>query len=271
MRKIILCVFFIPAISIDSVNGQHEIWKTGTASTLEQHHLVVGQLQPSRYGITDRFEISGQVGGFIFFPNVTAKYRWYGYQEELNISSRHTFYYPTPGLRWSDKVPIFPGVHDHIPHIMAFRNELLRTDFFRTCRCCPFTYALTYKLGIHQAKKFGDNPVPLINKPLYFLRMNMLNGHYLWNAGIDIDGNLTSRSLFSFELDYYRIFNLGIHTIEQESYFIYHIRKDVRFFLGYRLSWNPNILQQSFQIVPLYDIGFHWYFRPPPENGFEWN
>jgi hypothetical protein len=217
-----------------------EIWKYGTAKTLNQNNLQLNLIAPSQYGLNEKSEIQSNISLFVKIPNISVKHIWWikKARPEKNIfkragfffTTRHTLSYPTPLLKFAKKRNL---TDVDIPFILNFRNEIIFTVSLPSYKICNNSYKyFTLKLGNILAIK-NKNYFSISKQAFYFRQSAMFETNRQWYIGIQYD-NFTNYSLFykiNFTFYKNKLFAKNF-TFEQKSLIYYYFGKKNRLFLG---------------------------------------
>jgi hypothetical protein len=261
-----LIIFFFFLASSNQAFSQG-LWKLGTAATLPAHHYEIGFYQPARAGLTDQLELAANPPFFLVYPELSLKKQWW--ERVIMIATRHKISYPTQALKIAQAYSLddwLPG-DINIPHMAILDNSLLISREFKMCRCCPYVYLVTMEIGMQTGLPAPADSLPLSARPLLHHRSIPLNGHYLWKAGFDMEGQMAPKFNFSADVDYYRDFASGIQAIEHMGAVIWKVKPNMAVFGGYKLVYQPAQNVKTFSIYPVIDFKLSFATIQKPKSG----
>jgi hypothetical protein len=276
--KIFSIILFL--ISFHNLSSsQSPIWTIGTPKTVKKKEIHLSLFYFSKYGITNTFEVESKPAIFPLLPHLNFKKTWYCKKSTQNknwlksrnliIGSIHGINYPSMTLKlarnreYRDLIPITT----EIPHIFAFRNEILISTILKNKTSCdPANFLLTIKAGVKFSLTAGDNSLPYFVNPFLFRETSIYHNKLLWYLGLGLDGNLYSNLNFSLDLNYYSIgLKTDYRSIEHNGIIYWYAGKQSRFrlALGYKVS-TSNFPYKKLGFFPLLDITF--MFRTDKKN-----
>ncbi len=264
LKALFIFLFFMEA-------GHHSfsqgLWKLGTAATLPAHHYEVGFYQPARVGLTNKLELAANPPFFLVYPDLSLKKQWWS--RIIMVATRHKISYTTQALKIAQTYSLDDWFPDDvsIPHMAILDNILMLSREFKMCRCCPYVYLATFKLGLQKGLPAPADSLPLSDRPLLHHRSIPLNGHYLWNAGLDFEGQMAPRFNFSVDADYFRDFSSGIQAIEHKGAVIWKVKPNMAVFGGYKFVYQPVQNVKTFSFYPIIDFKLSFSTIQKPKNG----
>jgi hypothetical protein len=247
-------------------------WTERGAKVIPMNEIHLSAFSVSRYGNYPKTEINSQLLLFPFAPNVGVKHEWFG--ENTIVSTQHTFYYPTLGLKWARS----SGFHDQIPksseipQIFTFRNELIVSHIInpqpKDCFIKVPDLVLTGRLGFDFSLTAGDSQFPLLD--YHFLYHRTASYHYsqkLFFTGIELDGNAYKNFNFSINADYYSIDFNSEWAAESQGKIHWH--RDSKFSVsgGYKMYYLNTNYGTQFLAMPVIDFVFKLNHRTQLQNG----
>lgn len=281
MRKLIClsaicfcCVFVVKAQS--PVPGKrvdyYSSWTERGAKVVPMGEIHLSAIAKSRYGNYPKTELNTELLLFPFAPNIGFKHQWFG--KNTLLSSQHTFYYPTLGLKWAkssgfkDQIPKSADV----PHIFTFRNELILSQILNPqpedCFIRVPDLVLTARVGFDFSLKSGDDNFP--NLDYYFLYQR--SGSYyddqkVYFAGLELVGNVYRNFNFSISADYYNIDFGGEYAIESQGKIHWHKNSKFSVSAGYKTYYLNNDTYSQLFLTPIVDLVFKLNHRTKLQRG----
>ncbi len=247
-------------------------WTERGAKVVPYGEIHLSGLAASRYGNYLKTEINSQLLLFPLVPNIGFKHEWLG--ENTILSSQHTLYYPTLGLKWArnsgfqDQIPKSAA----IPHIFTFRNELIISRILnpqsKHCLVQVPDLILTGRLGFDFSLSSGDSQLPLIGtRFLYHRTASYHKKQKLYFVGLELAGNFYENFNFSINTDYYSINLDGEWAMESQGKIHWH--RDSRFSIsgGYKVSYVNTDFGNQFVAMPVIDLIFKLKHRTRLQNG----
>lgn len=282
MRKIIcllllsFCIANFSYGQVPLVGGErmdyYSSWTERGAKVVPMGEIHLSALAKTRYGNYPKTELNSELLLFPFAPNIGFKHQWLG--KNTILSSQHTFYYPTLGLKWArssgfkDQVP---GSAD-IPHIFTFRNELILSRILNPqpedCFIRIPDLILTARLGFDFSVKSGDDNFPKLDYYLLYQRSaSYYDNQKVYFAGLELAGNVYRNFNFSITADYYNINFDGEYALESQGKIHWH--KNSRFSVsgGYKAYYLDNEMQTQFFLMPVVDLVFKLNHRTRLQRG----
>jgi hypothetical protein len=234
--------------------------------------IHLSALAKSRYGNYPKTELNSELLLFPLAPNIGFKHQWFG--KNTILSSQHTFYYPTLGLKWArssgfqDQLPESADV----PHLFTFRNELILSRILNPqpedCFIRIPDLILTARLGLDFSLKAGDDNFPKLDYYLLYQRSaSFYDNQKVYFAGLELAGNVYRNFNFSITADYYNINFDGEYALESQGKIHWH--KNSRFSLsgGYKAYYLDNDMQTQVFIMPVVDLVFKLNHRTKLQRG----
>lgn len=233
--------------------AQETIWTVGSARTVPKKEAEFGLLQPLRYGLTDKTELSTSPLLLLSFsPNISVKHRWY--EGNFWIASKHSFNNPTLLLEGLSDIGYLtdslnkPLIED-APYIYSFWNEGIVTYRYAAQQ------VVSGHIGFRFALKTKDSTLQIIEKPFLYQRSSIYHNKLMWYAGFDFDGNIYESINYSAGIDFLSVgFGIDDWAIEHQFKLIWN--KNVKFaaLIGYSLIYGSYPSGNSFSIIPVADL-----------------
>ncbi len=237
---------------------QTTIWTIGSARTVPKGSAEFGIVHPLQVGVTDRLEISTQpILGLGLAPNIAFKKLWW--VGDIMVATQHRYSMPTMLLRaMGDVEKRFRYVPDslEIPYLFGIGNDILIS-----AAVGPETI-LSWKIGGDFGLKTKGDSLPFFYQPILYPRTAIYNNVFVWNLGMDIDGNIFKNFNYSADIDFYSIgLKVDDWALEHKGYFIYN--HSIRFaaLVGYKMSYGSYPSEKRFYIAPVVDLIFK--INPP--------
>ncbi|MGQ1911746.1 hypothetical protein ACT3CE_18465 [Marinifilum sp. RC60d5] len=250
----------------------YNTWTERGAKVVPMYEIYLSALAISRYGNYPKTEINSHLLLFPFAPNLGFKHQWIG--KKTILSSQHTFYYPTPGLKWMRKSSFQNQLPKSakIPHIFTFRNEIIVSRILNPeapdCIIRIPDLILSARFGIDFSLKTGDQEMPVLDYYFLYQRTaSFYSGNKLYFTGLELAGNMYKNFNFSINADYYNINFNGEWAVENQAKIHWH--KNSRFSLsaGYKLSYLDSNYGTQFVITPLIDFVYKFHHRTRLQSG----
>ena len=191
MKRILLCltgILWLISLQAQDSAGFHR-WTDGTACNIANHRWELGLFTASRYGISNRLELSAHPIMFFVMPQVKLKVAW-GKRNGFIFASEHGIFYPTLFMRLvsTEGTGGLISPEFTIPQMFAISNRLLVSY-------SPFRRALlTAHAGIAFSVKFGPlDRRTTIDLPVIYPRLAVFYNEPEFDAGLDFRGNFAPR------------------------------------------------------------------------------
>ena len=251
MRSLFIALLIL-LFSSNIYSQQTTIWTIGSARTVPKGSAEFGIIHPLQVGITETLELSTQhLLGLSLAPNVSIKKLWW--VGDIMIATQHRYNMPTLLLRAMGDLDRFSYIPDSskIPYIFSIGNDILMTAAIG-----PETI-LSWKIGGDFALKTGEDDLPPIYQPFLYPRTATYQKKFVWNAGVDIDGNIYKNFNYSADIDFYSVgLRVDDWALEHKGYFIYNHSIKFAALVGYKMSYGSYPLGNRFYIAPVVDLIF---------------
>ncbi len=254
MKKVLLCLIgiflFSNLFSQDSLTGNY--WTDGTAYNIPKKRWELGLFTLSRYGISDKIEISAHPLMFFLMPQVKVKLGW-GEHAGFRLATEHELFYPTlfMNLVATKGTGGLISSEFTIPQMFAVYNRFLVS--FR-----PFEKAiLTAHAGIAFSVKFGPlDPRTTIDLPVIYPRLAVFYTQPEIDAGIDFRGHFVPRIGWLFNVE--NFFVCGTpqnYFLENKGVLAYTSKKEsLRIEAGYKLCFGKYPAGPQWHLLPVIDL-----------------
>ncbi len=262
---IILLLFFgISAYAQQPLPGKridyYSSWTERGAKVVPLNELHLSALAVSRFGNYKNTEINSQLLLIPFIPNIGLKHQWKG--KTTILSSQHTFYYPTPGLKWAKNNNFDYQIPktSSIPQIFTFRNELIVSHILNSDKACTSKIPdliLTGRLGFDFSLKSGKSDFPIIDTHFLYQRTASYYDKIVYFIGAELAGNIYHNFNFSITADLYNINFTSNFALESQGRIHWHINGKFALSGGYNLYYlNVDNTDNQFFITPAIDFTF---------------
>lgn len=282
MRKLIflflLGTFYISAAyaQVPLVGGEridyYSSWTDRGAKVVPMGEIHLSALAKSRYGNYPKTELNSELLLFPLAPNIGFKHQWFG--KNTILSSQHTFYYPTLGLKWAKSLGFkdqIPKTAD-IPHIFTFRNELILSRILNPqpedCFIRTPDLVLTARVGFDFSLKTGDDNFPKLDYYFLYQRSaSYYDDQKVYFAGLELAGNIYRNFNFSISGDYYNIDFGGEYAIESQGKIHWHKNSKFSVSAGYKTYYLNNDTKTQLFLMPVVDLVFKLNHRTKLQRG----
>ena len=256
MKKVLLClagmILYGTLFSQDSLVKSY--WTGGTACNIPAHRVEFGLLTASRYGISNRLELSAHPLMFFLMPQVSLKVNWGG-DAGFMLATEHGIFYPTLFMRLvaAKGTGGLISPEFSIPQMAAISNRILVS--YR-----PFGKALlTAHAGISFALESArPDPASTIDLPVIYPRLAVFYNQPEADAGLDFRGYFIPR--FGWLLNGENFFVRGTkrnYFFENKGVLVYTSkRENLRVEAGYKLCFGRYPYGEQWHLLPVVDIGF---------------
>ncbi len=247
-------------------------WTERGAKVVPYGEIHLSALAAIRYGNYPKTGINSQLLLVPLAPNIGFKHEWFG--ENTILSTQHTLYYPTLGLKWArnssfkDQIPETAA----IPHIFTFRNELIVSRILnpqpKDCFVKIPDLILTGRLGFDFSLSTGDSQLPLLDYNfLYHRTASYHKNRKLYFFGLELAGNAYKNFNFSINADYYSIDLNGEWAMESQGKIHWHRDSRLSVSGGYKLSYVNTDFGTQFVVMPVIDLVFKLKHQTRLQNG----
>jgi hypothetical protein len=251
-----LCASFSAPVRADEASfAASRSWGGPSALTVPKGRLELGLLQSSRYGLTDRVELSIHPLWFFALPHAEAKFR-YLQQGEFALAARGRVSYPTIFLGLVAREGsggLLPKTSD--PPIAL----MLEADAIGTFGLAPGALAsLSLGLAVAARESFTNEELPLLDFPFLYSRFASLYAPVVPRAAL----NLESALFLGFHLDAefrgYLMPSLPdagtALALEQALALEYRLGQRAALSFGMRVSEAEYPVGQRVHLLPYFDV-----------------
>ncbi|MBC8183861.1 hypothetical protein H8E88_22435 [candidate division KSB1 bacterium] len=258
----IIITVLLPLITLsagESNESTRGLWSQGTAHLLPKGRIEVGLFQPLRYGWSENLEFATHPLLNFLMPNLGAKWS-HKPVAGFFISTRHSFYYPTPLLRVVSREGIGGMISPefNIPHMISLYNEILFSK-----QITP-NFLFTGKAGFAFALKSGNlDSRSTIDLPLIFPRLAIFYNGYGFRFGGDLKGKLFKRWFFLVDADLFYVpdENEGF-AFEHKGLILWTKSARFQITVGYKLSYAEYPFGTQWHLLlPIFDFQWAWQLK----------
>ncbi|MDG5799433.1 hypothetical protein QA597_03555 [Marinilabiliaceae bacterium ANBcel2] len=245
------------------------IWSHNTAYNTRLNTGNINLTTPSRFGLSNRYEIRSTVGLSYWIPNIGVKRGLYA-GENWIIATNHSIFSTTPGLNYA-KNNNHTSIIDttkSVPSIVGIKNELVISRPFIDNYSCNETspwMILSAGAGYTHGFSFEDNNLEHIDKHILGSRSEALiaKGGVLavrLNADIQLNRNLFLSSSIKGFKTINSSDNIGI-PVEHKTLLNYFITNNFSIAPGYIISFG-DFNNSTPAIFPFIDLSIYFGKKP---------
>ncbi|MDP1622706.1 MAG: hypothetical protein Q8M08_10260 [Bacteroidales bacterium] len=256
MKKVLLCfigvIIFSDLFSQDTLTKNY--WTDGTAFTIPKHRWEPGLFTLSRYGITNKLELSAHPLMVFLMPQVKIKAGW-GEYSGFRLATEHGIFYPTQFMRLVSSKGTGGLISPEftIPQMFAISNRFLVS--YR-----PFkNVILTAHAGMTFAVKFGPlDKRTTIDLPILYTRLAVFYNEPASDAGLDFRGQFIPRLGWLFNVENFFIWGTAEnYLLENKGVLAYTSKKEtLRIEAGYKLCFGKYPAGPQWHLLPVIDLIF---------------
>ena len=256
MKKLLLCLTgtLICATLFSQDTLTKNYWTDGTACNVPKHRWELGLFTASRYGITNKLELSAHPLMFFAMPQVNLKVGWGG-RSGFRMATEHGIFYPVPFMRLVATKGIGGLISPEftIPQMFAISNRILVSYK-------PFAKSiLTVHAGITFAVKFGPlDKRTTIDLPVIYPRLAVFYDQPEFDVGIDFRGKFVPRFGWLFHVENFIVCGTEKnYFIENKGILAYTSKKEtLRVEAGYKLCFGKYPSGPQWHLLPVVDLVF---------------
>ena len=256
MKKFFLCLtglfIFSGLFSQDTLTRNY--WTEGTACNIPKNRWELALFTISRYGITDKLELSAHPLMVFLMPQVKLKVGW-GKYSGFALATEHGIFHPTLFLRLVARKGTGGLISPEytIPQMFAIYNRFLVSY-------SPFRQALlTAHAGIEFAVKFGSlDPQSTIDLPIVYPRLAVFYNEPEFDAGLDFRGKFIPRLGWLFNVENFIVCGTPRnYFMENKGVLAYTSKKEtLRLEAGYKLCFGIYPHGSQWHLLPVIDLAF---------------
>lgn len=246
-----------------------QLWHMESAGVAPRHAGNISLLSASRFGLTQRLELSTFLVEDVLRPSLHAKLLWKIFDKRYYLTSRFNVANAYPGMALAQRFEVdrIIGQQDTIPLVFEVGHELLFSRaWFSDMNCSDGSVYLimTWGLGLYGSLNFSDAP-DLKQARFHFLanRGETLTGNgFRGKVKYWVDGRITS-ALFLHGGLMYNFGSFNKHnSLELQAEAEYFFNGFFSAKLGLLASFgNYTDVKQKAGIWPIVDLT--WYFGKP--------
>ena len=256
MKKVMLCLtgilLFSSLFSQDTLTKNY--WTDGTACNITKKRWELGFFTASRYGISNKLELSAHPLMFFVMPQVKIKVGW-GEYSGFRLATEHGIFYPTLFMRLvaTEGTGGLISPEFDIPQMFAVSNRFLVSYK-------PFMNALlTAHGGIAFSVKSGYlDPMSTIDLPVIYPRLAVFYNQPEFDAGIDFRGKFVPRFGWLFNMENFIVCGTSHnYFMENKGALAYTSKKEsLRIEAGYKLCFGRYPAGPQWHLLPVIDLVF---------------
>ncbi len=265
----VIIIIVIGLFSVTEAFSQIPIWTVGTARTVEKGNLEASVFYPSRYGLSQTFEVSLHPIGIFGFPHIIGKKKWIE-REKWVLSSKHMIYSPTVVLGVLESTGAFDLVEEGKagPLQVGLSNEILYSRWLKPRTMCEGAdYLLTLRLGAMNAFKFGDDSTTTMHKWYMYHRGQQFHDKTVFFVGADLDAHFNEKINYSVDVDFYYAHKSDNYALEHKGLLYGKISEKITLAVGYKFSFGFYDIGNKMSIMPLVDLTWHLKKQKKREKG----
>ncbi|MCX6303699.1 MAG: hypothetical protein NT040_01905 [Bacteroidetes bacterium] len=256
MKKVLFCLIgsFISGQLFSQDPPAMNYWTDGTAFNIPKRRWELGLFTASRYGISDKLELSAHPMMFFLMPQVKVKAGW-GEYSGFRLATEHGIFYPTLFMRLvaTEGTGGLISPEFTIPQMFALSNRFLVS--YR-----PFKEALlTAHAGITFAVKFGPlDKRTTIDLPVIYPRLAVFYNEPEFDVGIDFRGYFIPRLGWLFNIENFIICGTEENYFAENKFVLAYTSKKetLRIEAGYKLCFGKYPAGPQWHLLPVLDLVF---------------
>ncbi len=266
-RTVFITLIMVFAVFSGSpAQGQNPLRTDGTAHTVPAKLLELSLFRPSKYGITNKDELSLHPIGMFALPHVFYKRAWLKFdlfQRHFLFSSRHGLYYPQFALNINQKhLPFdflkYEPEQAKAPSALAFQSEVLLSHYLHEPNhCSAGNYLITARMGFKYAARFNERDTVLIYRSILYRETAVLQPGLVWYVGGQLDGQINYTFNYFADLDFYSYGFIKDYAIEAKAGIYGYMGSHWSGFLGFKTGFSTIPDRNRFMILP---VGGFSYF-----------
>jgi hypothetical protein len=250
------CASFTRLSSADEASfAARRAWGGPIALTLPEGRVELGLFQSSRYGLTDRVELSVHPLWFFALPHAEAKFRYFE-TEGVALAALGRMSYPTlflGAVAREGSGGLLPKTSD--PPIAL----MLEADAVATLELAPGALAsLSLGLAVAPHESFSNEELPLLDFPFLYPRFASVYAPVVPRAALNLESTLFLGLHFDAEFRGYLMPSLpDVGTalaLEQALSLEYRFGERAAVSLGMRISEAEYPVGQRVHLLPYFDV-----------------
>jgi hypothetical protein len=257
--KFLLILIIFQAWTGINISGQVKDsvawWSEHSAVIQPRGHLCFGIVQPLRYGLSERIELSGSPFIFPIDPNIILKIR-YSLKSNFIVTSEHHINFPTPFLRLicAEGIGGVISPQFKMPVMVSFYNGIL-ISYPATIK-----FLITIRSGlsfaIHSEKPDAGSTIDL---PLIFPRLAVYYNPVVLHEGFNLEKAFSEKIYGILRTEFF-IIPKSSENIFFENRGILRWKTGRRFFIqgGYTLCHGKYPFGSQWHLLPNLDLGFRF-------------
>lgn len=228
-------------------------WSYHTAYLMRKHKFESGLVQPFRYGLTDKIEISANVLQMVGVPNLSIK-TYMGCPKGFQLASEHGLQYNTPLFNLLSR----KGTGGVLSPQFDFPGMITVYGTFLGTKQVFDTAYLTVRAGIYLSLRNGYlDPLATVDLPLIYPRTSHLFNHCTFRIGTDLRGKIRRSWSYMFDWQFFVI------PIKEHNFFLENtgvvmcdLGRHARIRGGYKLCYGDYPFGKQWHLLPTIDLVF---------------
>lgn len=242
------------------------LWHAEAANVVYRHAGNLSLLSASRWGLTERVELSTYLALDVARPTVYVKALWKVYDKRWFLASRFDIANGYPGMRLGQKLGMNQFIREEagIPLVFELGHELLLSRAWFTDQNCSdgsVYLILTAGLGLYGSYNFSDND-DLLQVPRHFLANRgetLVGSGFRGRLKLWADGRLTSRINLHGGIAYHFGTFSHHHSVELQAEGEYFFSSKLSGKLGFLTSFgNYARVEKNAAIWPIIDVTYYF-------------
>ncbi|HNW71290.1 MAG TPA: hypothetical protein PKI01_12855 [Bacteroidales bacterium] len=255
MKKIIVCI--IALLIVQELAAQStpllNRWSHRTAYLMRKNKYESGLVQPFRYGISNRVEISTNVLQNFVVPNAGVKV-FIADVKGFHMASEHGFQYNSLLFKLLSR----KGTGGILSPQFTFPNMFTLSSAFLVTKQVFDTAYVTARAGFFLGMHDGElDPLATVDFPVIYPRTSHLFNTCTFRLGADIRGKIKRSWSYMFDLQFY-VLPVKEHNffMENTGTIMCNLGKNARFKGGYKLCYGDYPFGKQWHLLPTIDIVF---------------
>jgi hypothetical protein len=247
-----------------------QMWKSHTAEVIYPRAANLSLIEPSKYGISNRFQLESILPLMPLVPNMFGKYRWLHINKWV-VSSRHGLMSAYPGFKYLQNNKQYVDSAARIPYMISTKNELIVSRYFSKAYGCngrqPYLI-LSALAGFDTGVALKNNDLTEIDRHFLANRSQAMAAiGYSAYLAVRADYQINTHLLTGGSLRYFNGSFSNRHAIEQKAWLETLFSKQFGLSVGYALSWAQYNTSHSINLVPMIDLCWYLGYKKGHEKG----
>lgn len=247
------------------------IWGTNTAFTTPKSAKDISVVNSSRFGMSDKMELSSNILMNFVAPNLFFKYSYK--QKKLWISSRHGLYSATMGMERLSEFDYVQKIDttDKVPIAITLRNEIILSyPLFNTLDCASSQPYLIFSFigGVDYGYRFSSWSGATINNAFLEPRSSALLGDgFMFRGMCRVDYLPTQRWKIEGEISAINNNFNSMWGFEAKGVAKYFIYLNLSCSMGFMSAYSTGVSSPAYSILPMIDLTYYLGTRQNRERG----